>query len=184
MARLEIHQQQKHRDTSLCCPVCGMSKDSARQLQRHQRAHKTTSCPKCDKALTLNNKSRHIKTCQGNGVKLYQCDQCEAATKTPKGIKSHKIKFHEAPSVENKTLFECGYCNFKSKRKHSRDIHEKDWCQEKLRQQQGPVEPLYKEDVLEWFGDLNITKEAMESILEKISRKWGKHFLEKGVKVS
>ena len=48
MARLERHQQKKHGDTrSFCCPVCGVSKDSARKLQMHQRGHKTTTCPKC-----------------------------------------------------------------------------------------------------------------------------------------
>ena len=182
MAALERHQKAKHQKISFSCAEFDISKDSRRKLTDHLITHKTFICPNCDKVISLHNKSSHMKICRGQGSK-FQCDQCGEATKTAKGLHSHKMKFHQAPSVENKTSFECGYCNFQSKRKWNRDQHEKN-CQEKARQKHVPVEPLTREEAVEWFGDLNLTKEDFELILEKIRRKWGKHFLQKGVKVS
>ena len=125
--------------------------------------------------------SVHMKTCQGHGYK-FQCDQCEKTTRTSHGLRSHKAKFHEAPSIENKTLFECGYCDYQSKKKVNINRHEQK-CKEKLRQMQGPVDPLTKEEARRWFADTNMTQTDFNSIIGKIAQKWP-HFLEDGVKVS
>ena len=91
--------------------------------------------------------------------------------------------FHEAPRVENVTLHECGYCPYKSKNKYSRDRHEREYCRERERQMQGPVDALTKDEALKWYGELNCTKTTFNSMMEFIKLKWGEHFLEKGVKV-
>ena len=166
MAALERHQKAKHSNRTFCCSECGVSKDSPRKLIDHQMTHKTTACPKCDKIISHHNKARHIKSCQGQDPK-FQCDQCGVTTKTARGLNSHKIKFHQALSVENKTVFDCAYCNYQSKRKWDRDRHEEK-CREKARLRQNPVEPLTSAEAIDWFGDLNISKEDFQSILEKI----------------
>ena len=103
MAALERHQKAKHSNRTFCHAECGVSKDSSRKLIDHQRTHKTTTCPNCDEAVSHRNKARHMKSCQSQGPK-FQCDQCGETTKTARGLNSHKIKFHQAPSVENKVV--------------------------------------------------------------------------------
>ena len=114
---------------------------------------------------------------------MFQFDQCDKTTKTSHGLRSHKLKFHEAPRIENKTLLECGYCNYQSKRKDHINRHE-ETCKEKLRQMQGPVEPLTKEELMSWFSDTNMTQSDFNSIMGKIGKRFGPHFLKDGVKVS
>ena len=56
-----------------------------------------------------------MKTCQGN---MFQCDQCDKTTKTSHGLRSHKLKFHEAPRIENKTLLVKGRRRFGETQNH------------------------------------------------------------------
>ena len=114
---------------------------------------------------------------------MFHCDQCGKAFKTSRGLEQHRIKFHEAPRVENVTMHECGYCPFKSKWKHSRDRHEEEYCKEKEKQMKGPDNALSKDEAVQWFSESNCTKTTFNSILENISLKWGSNFLQKGVKV-
>ena len=37
-----------------CCDECGVSNNTKRQLNDHQRYHKTSDCPRCDKVVSLN----------------------------------------------------------------------------------------------------------------------------------
>ena len=70
---------------------------------------------RCCKAVSLVNMFRHMKTCQGN---MFQCDQCDKTTKTSHGLRSHKLKFHEAPCIEKKTLLVKGRRRFGETQNH------------------------------------------------------------------
>ena len=180
------------------CGECGVLKATKKQLQNHERSHKTAVCPSCSKVLPLWNKHKHIKICRGQIHGPFQCDQCGKAIKTSRGLQQHRIKFHKVPSyrsgdkscgdksylrVENVTLHECGYCQYKSKRRYNRDKHEEEFCKEKKKQMQGPDNALSKDEAVKWYAEANTTKTAFNSILKNISLQWGSHFLQKGVKV-
>ena len=55
MKGLESHKKAKHSDDGTCfyCSECGISKDTKKQLQNHQRRHKTVICPPCNNVLSL-----------------------------------------------------------------------------------------------------------------------------------
>ena len=110
LIKIAKHKKEEHGiEKFFYCDECGESKNSKRKLNDHKRYHKTSECPRCGKAVSLVNMSRHMKTCQGN---MFRCDQCDKTTKTSHGLRSHKLKFHEAPRIENKTLLVKGRRRF------------------------------------------------------------------------
>ena len=68
MKCLEKHMKDKHNDLETCfyCSECGISKATKKQLQNHERSHKTAVCPHCNKVLTIYNKLKHIEFCRGS----------------------------------------------------------------------------------------------------------------------
>ena len=57
LTRLEKHKEEKHGNEKLFyCDDCGVAKKT-KELRDHQRSHKTSVCPRCEKAISLLNKS-------------------------------------------------------------------------------------------------------------------------------
>ena len=93
LTRLEKHKEEKHGNEKLYyCDDCSISKKKMKELRDHQRSHKTSVCPGCEKAISLKYMSKHMKICQGHESK-FQCDQCDS--RTFYGLRMHKTKFHE-----------------------------------------------------------------------------------------
>ena len=91
---LEKHMRDMHSNQETCyyCSECGILKATWKQLQNHQRSHKTSVCPSCGKVLPLWNKHKHVKSCQGQvHGQRFHCDQCGKATKTSRGMEQHRI---------------------------------------------------------------------------------------------
>ena len=85
----DMHSNQ---ETCYYCSECGILKATRKQLQNHQRSHKTSVCPSCGKVLPLWNKHKHVKSCQGQvHGQRFHCDQCGKATKTSNGMEQHMI---------------------------------------------------------------------------------------------
>ena len=85
MKCLEKHMKDKHNDNDdnepgFYCSECGVLKATKKQLQNHERSHKTAVCPSCRKVLPLWNSHRHIKSCRGQIHGPFQCEQCGKAT--------------------------------------------------------------------------------------------------------
>ena len=58
LTRLEKHKEEKHGNEKLFyCDDCGVAKKTTTELRDHQRSHKTSVCPRCEKAISLKNKS-------------------------------------------------------------------------------------------------------------------------------
>ena len=58
LTRLEKHKEEKHGNEKLFyCDDCGVAKKTTKELRDHQRSHKTSVCPRCEKAISLKNKS-------------------------------------------------------------------------------------------------------------------------------
>ena len=58
LIRLEKHKEEKHGNEKLFyCDDCGVAKKTTKELRDHQRSHKTSVCPRCEKAISLKNKS-------------------------------------------------------------------------------------------------------------------------------
>ena len=61
LTRLEKHKEEKHGNEKLFyCDDCGVAKKTTKELRDHQRSHKTSVCPRCEKAISLKNKSKHM----------------------------------------------------------------------------------------------------------------------------
>ena len=58
LTRLEKLKEEKHGNEKLFyCDDCGTPKKTSKELRDHQRSHKTSVCPRCEKAISLKNKS-------------------------------------------------------------------------------------------------------------------------------
>ncbi|XP_059141823.1 putative transcription factor Ovo-like 1 [Physella acuta] len=83
-------------NSSLPCPVCSLTFDSAKQLQRHLRGHREIKrflCTFCGKGFndTFDLK-RHTRT--HTGVRPYKCADCDKAFTQRCSLESHCKKIH------------------------------------------------------------------------------------------
>ena len=54
LTRLEKHKEEKHGNEKLFyCDDCGVAKKTTKELRDHQRSHKTSVCPRCEKVISL-----------------------------------------------------------------------------------------------------------------------------------
>ena len=55
LIKIAKHKKEENGNEKLfCCDECGVSNNTKRQLNDHQRYHKTSDCPRCDKVVSLN----------------------------------------------------------------------------------------------------------------------------------
>ncbi|CAG5134239.1 unnamed protein product [Candidula unifasciata] len=99
---------------SLPCPVCNLTFDLAKHLQRHLKTHREIKrflCSFCGKGFndTFDLK-RHTRT--HTGVKPYKCSQCEKAFTQRCSLESHGRKIHG----QRAKLYVCEVCG------HSTDL--------------------------------------------------------------
>ena len=77
---LKSHKKAMHENEQFICTDCGESLESVRQLNSHKRKHKSFLYEKCNKSISLNNKQRHQKLCNGNGnqvVTMHSFAECD-----------------------------------------------------------------------------------------------------------
>ena len=56
LIKIAKHKKEENGNEKLfCCDECGVSNNTKRQLNDHQRYHKTSDCPRCDNAVSLQN---------------------------------------------------------------------------------------------------------------------------------
>ena len=77
---LKSHKKAMHENEQFICTDCGESLESVRQLNSHKRKHKSFLYEKCNKSISLSNKQRHQKLCNGNGnqvVTMHSFAECD-----------------------------------------------------------------------------------------------------------
>ena len=192
-----------NKNESFTCDECGKSKKTLKQLLDHKRVHKKVTCDKCQKTISYIRRSKHkckgILYCDDEECSFqtkykeimlrhkrihqrHMCEECGHLAKTVTKLNKHKEEEHrQVPEAE----FKCSFCDYKSNRKNNRDIHTKNYCKEKRRQDgiDDKVVPITPEETMEWFRSTNCTKSDFNILLMRISERYPR-ILERGCKVN
>ena len=108
-----------HDKDNFLCDICNEQIQGYRRLKLHQRrAHREPKeCKECNK--TFRDLHRHKKIVHTDDKdKKYQCQICDKGFVEKTKLNDHIVIHNDARP------FQCKFCQFSSKTKHNRDLHE------------------------------------------------------------
>ena len=113
------HFKLSHNKDNFVCDICCEQIQGYGRFKRHQkRAHREAQvCKECNKS--FKNVYQHMKVSHTEDKdKKYQCNTCGKGFVDKTRLKEHVV-IHDTARP-----FPCKYCQFSSKTKHNRDLHE------------------------------------------------------------